>query len=93
MVTQRSLLTSSGFYMHVVNTHPALVRSPLLLGRDIMTSATLKRKTFNRGWLTVQKFGSLSWWEAWWHASRYGAGEAADSRKKETEPRALYMGS
>lgn len=44
MVTQRSLLTSSGSYMHVVNTHPALVRSPLLLGRDIMTSATFKKE-------------------------------------------------
>lgn len=33
----------------------------------------------NWGWLTVQTFSPLSsWWEAWWHVGRHGAGEEAE---------------
>ena len=47
----------------------------LLLWRDAMAMATLIRKTFNwDGSLHFQRFSSsLSWWEAWPHASRCGA--------------------
>jgi hypothetical protein len=58
---------------------PVFIRG-LLLRRDTMTMATLKRKTFNWGWLTVQRFSPLSSWrEAWQHAGRHGAGGAESS--------------
>ena len=42
--------------------------------------ATLIRKAFNWGWLTIQRFGPLlSWQEAWQHAGRHGAGEVAEN--------------
>jgi hypothetical protein len=41
----------------------------------------------------VQRFGPLSWREAWWHTGRHGAGEIAESftsrsagRERKTEP-------
>ena len=49
------------------------------------------RKIFHWGWLTVQKFSTLSsWWEAWQHADRHDAEERTeistfrpvDSRKR-----------
>lgn len=46
----------------------------LLLWRDKRWMAT------NWGWLTVQTFSPLSsWWEAWWHVGRHGAGEEAET--------------
>jgi hypothetical protein len=39
----------------------------------------LERKTFSPDEFTVQKFHpSSSGWEAWWHASKYGAGEVTE---------------
>ena len=44
-----------------------------------MTIATLIKKAFNWGWLTVKRFSSLSsWWEAWGHADRHSAREVAE---------------
>jgi hypothetical protein len=49
-----------------------------------MTTATLRKETFNWGLLTVQRFRLLSsWWEAWWHAGRHGAGEVTQSSTAE----------
>jgi hypothetical protein len=43
------------------------------------------RKTFNQDWLTVQRFSLLSsWWEAWQHEGRHGAGERAESSTSES---------
>jgi hypothetical protein len=40
----------------------------------------LLQKTFNWGWLTVQRFNPLlSGQEAWQHAGRHGAGGAESS--------------
>jgi hypothetical protein len=51
-----------------------------LLGRDTMTMMILKKKGIHWGWLTVQRFSPLSsWWRAWQHAGRHGAGEGAES--------------
>jgi hypothetical protein len=37
-------------------------------------------KTFDCGWIAVQKCSLLlSWWEAWQHAGRYGALEGAEN--------------
>ena len=44
-----------------------------------MTTTTLM-KTFNSGWLTIERFSPLSaWWEARKHAGRHGAGEVPES--------------
>ena len=45
-----------------------------------VTMATLMKKVFNYGRVTVQSFSPfLSRWETWWHKVRHGAGESAES--------------
>ena len=50
----------------------------LLLWKDVMTIATLKRNMFNLDWLIVQVFSPLLW-KVWQHAHRHGIGEIAKS--------------
>lgn len=51
----------------------------LLLGRDTRTTTPLIKKSIHQSWLTVQRLSPLSsWWEAWWHTGKHGAGEVTE---------------